>query len=42
LLQGEDRIQRLSMRARYEKGTLREGLVYHARELRRARSAVAA
>jgi hypothetical protein len=37
LLKSEDRIQRISMRARYRKGTLRERLVYHAGELRRAR-----
>src|SRR5712692_7884605 len=42
LLKCEDRIQRISMRARYGKGTPQESLVYHAREVRRARGAGAA
>src|SRR5712692_4331001 len=42
LLEREDGIQRVSMRARYGKGTRRESLVYHARELRRVRGARAA
>jgi len=42
LLKCEDRIQRVSMRARYGKGTPQESLVYHAREVRRARGARAA
>jgi hypothetical protein len=41
LLKCEDRIQRISMRARYRKGTRRESVVYHAREWR-ARGAGAA
>jgi hypothetical protein len=36
LLKCEDGIQGISMQARYDKGTRRERLVYHARELRRA------
>ncbi len=42
LLKCEDGIQRVSMRARYRKGTPQESLVYHAREVRRARGAGAA
>ena len=42
LLEREDGMQRISMRTRYRKGTRRESVVYHARELRRVRGARAA